>query len=286
MSGQGEALSSEASEQSEASGTPEPLDLRTDQPHSARMYDYLLGGKDHYTVDAEAAEQALAPFPLLRTAARENRAFLGRAVRHLVRETGIRQFLDLGSGLPTAENVHQVAQRVDPSARVVYVDNDPIVLVHGSALLARDAHTAVIQGDIRRPTEVLEDPQVKGLLDLSKPLAVLAVAVLHFVADEEDPEGVVRVLREAVAPGSHFILSHATADLAPEAAMGVQRAYRAQGVPLTLRDRERFTGFFDGLTLIEPGVRVVSDWRNDEVPEAERPDHADVSWYGGIGRLD
>ncbi|GAA3852344.1 SAM-dependent methyltransferase [Streptomyces sedi] len=264
---------------------PEALDLRTDQPHSARMYDYLLGGKDHYTVDAEAAEKALGPFPLLRTAARENRAFLGRAVRYLVREAGIRQFLDLGSGLPTAENVHQVAQADDPTARVVYVDNDPIVLVHGSALLARDERTAVIQGDIRRPREVLEHPRAAELLDFSQPLGLLAVAVLHFVADEEEPEGLVRVLREAVVPGSHFILSHATADLAPEAAMGVQHAYRRQGVPLTLRDRQRFTGFFDGLTLVEPGVQVVSDWRNEE-PEESRPDHADVSWYGGIGRLD
>ncbi|MDT0266763.1 SAM-dependent methyltransferase [Streptomyces sp. DSM 44915] len=264
----------------------EALDLRTDQPHSARMYDYLLGGKDHYTVDAEAAEAALAPFPLLRTAARENRAFLGRAVRHLVREAGIRQFLDLGSGLPTAENVHQVAQRVDPLSRVVYVDNDPIVLVHGSALLARDALTAVIQGDIRQPEAVLSDPQVRSLLDFEQPMGVLAVAVLHFVSDEEDPEGLVGTLREAVAPGSHFILSHATADIAPEAAMGVQRAYRAQGVPLTLRDRDRFTGLFEGLSLIDPGVQVVCDWRNDDVAEADRPDRADVSWYGGIGRLD
>ncbi|WP_370592630.1 SAM-dependent methyltransferase [Streptomyces sp. NBRC 109706] len=264
---------------------PEALDLRTDQPHSARMYDYLLGGKDHYTVDGEAAEQALASFPLLRTAARENRAFLGRAVRYLVRETGIRQFLDLGSGLPSAENVHQVAQRADPTARVVYVDNDPIVLVHGSALLARDPSTAVIQGDIRETEAVLADPEVRALLDLEKPLGVLAVAVLHFVGDHENPEGIVRLLRDAVAPESHFILSHATADIAPEAAMGVQRAYRAQGVPLTLRDKERFTGFFEGLELVEPGVQVVSDWRNDEVPESERPDHADVSWYGGIGRL-
>ncbi|WP_059013529.1 SAM-dependent methyltransferase [Streptomyces specialis] len=261
-----------------------PPDLRTHQPHSARMYDYLLGGKDHYTVDSEAAEKALTAFPMLRTAARENRKFLGRAVRYLVREAGIRQFIDLGSGLPTAENVHQVAQSADPGAHVVYVDNDPIVLVHGSALLARDARTAVIQGDIRAPRAVLDHPQTRALIDFERPVGVLAVAVLHFVADEEDPEGIVRVLREAVPPGSHFILSHATADIAPEAAMGVQRAYRSQGVPLTLRGRERFTEFFAGLELVEPGVQVVCDWRATE-PEHRRPDHADVSWYGGIGRL-
>ncbi|MGK5531363.1 SAM-dependent methyltransferase [Streptomyces sp. URMC 129] len=261
-----------------------PIDLRTHQPHSARMYDYLLGGKDHYTVDGEAAEKALASFPMLRTAARENRKFLGRAVRYLVQEAGIRQFIDLGSGLPTAENVHQVAQSVDPDARVVYVDNDPIVLVHGSALLARDARTTVIQGDIREPRAILDHPRTRALIDFALPVGVLAVAVLHFVGDDEDPAGIVRTLAGGVPAGSHFILSHATADIAPEAAMGVQRAYRSQGVPLTLRSRERFTEFFDGLEIVEPGVQVVSDWRATE-PEEQRPDHADVSWYGGIGRL-
>jgi SAM-dependent methyltransferase len=248
------------------------------------MYDYLLGGKDHYPVDGEAAEKALTSFPMLRTAARENRAFLGRAVRYLAREAGVRQFLDLGSGLPTAENVHQVAQRVDPGARVVYVDNDPIVLVHGSALLAKDERTCVIQGDVRDPQAVLDHPQTRALIDFDQPVGVLAVAVLHFVGDEEDPDGIVRTLRDAVCPGSHLILSHATADLAPEAALGVQAAYRSQGVPLTLRDKARFTEFFDGMELVEPGVQVVSDWRS-EVPEADRPSHADVSWYGGIARV-
>ncbi|WP_326599260.1 SAM-dependent methyltransferase [Streptomyces sp. NBC_01803] len=261
-----------------------PLDPRTDQPHSARMYDYLLGGKDHYTVDGEAAEKALTSFPMLRTAARENRKFLGRAVRYLVHEAGIRQFIDLGSGLPTAENVHQVAQAADPDARVVYVDNDPIVLVYGSALLAKDARTAVIRGDIREPRTVLDHPQTRALIDFDRPVGILAVAVLHFVGDEEDPAGIMRTLREAASAGSHFILSHATADIAPEAAMGVQSAYRSQGVPLTLRGRERFTEFFEGLEMVEPGVQVVSDWRATE-PEEQRPDHADVSWYGGIGRL-
>jgi SAM-dependent methyltransferase len=259
-------------------------DLRTDQPHSARMYDYLLGGKDHYVVDAKAADQAIASFPMLRTAASENRKFLGRAVRYLVEETGIRQFLDLGSGLPTAENVHQVAQRADPGARVVYVDNDPIVLAHGSALLARDDRTAVIQGDIRDPRAVLDHPATRELIDFDQPAGVLAVAVLHFVGDDEDPEGVLRTLREAMPAGSHFILSHATADLAPDAAMGVQRAYRAQGVPLTLRSRELFAAFFEGLEVVPPGIEVVSDWRATE-PAGARPAHADVSWYGGIGRL-
>jgi O-methyltransferase involved in polyketide biosynthesis len=261
-----------------------PVNLHTDQPHSARMYDYLLGGKDNYTVDREAAEKAIAAFPMLRTAAQENRKFVGRAVRYLVETTGIRQFIDLGSGLPTAENVHQVAQRHDPLARVVYVDHDPIVLVYGQALLDKDERTSVIQGDIREPRTVLDDPGTRALIDFNEPVAVLAVAVMHFVTEEENPLGVMNVLRDSVVPGSHFVLSHATADIAPEKAWGVQKAYRAQGVPLTLRSKEEFRPFFDGLELVDPGIEVVSEWRST-IPADKRPPHGDVSWYGGIGRL-
>lgn len=258
--------------------------LRTHEAHSARMYDYLLGGKDNYAADQEAAEGAVASFPTLRTAARENRAFLGRAVRYVVEETGIRQFLDIGSGLPTAHNVHQVAQRHDPDARVVYVDNDPIVLTHGRALLSTDDRTTVIERDIRDPRSILEDPEATALLDFSKPVAVLAVAILHFITDEENPGDIVAQLRAALAPGSVLVLSHATAEISPETALGVQSAYRRQGVPLTLRDRAELTKLFDGFELVEPGIQVVSDWRAT-VPESERPSHAEVSWYGGIGRL-
>lgn len=260
------------------------VDLRTDKAHSARMYDYLLGGKDNYPADWEAAENAVAAFPTLRTAARENRGFLGRAVRYVVEETGIRQFLDIGSGLPTADNVHQVAQRHDPTARVVYVDNDPIVLAHGQALLAKNEHTTVVRTDIRDPRSIVEHPDTRALLDFDEPVAVLAVAILHFLSDEEDPASVLRELHRALAPGSVVVLSHATAEISPKTALGVQSAYRAQGVPLTLRDRAAFSELFAGFELVEPGVQVVSDWRSD-VPEEDRPSHAEVSWYGGIGRL-
>ncbi|UNS95440.1 SAM-dependent methyltransferase [Streptomyces tubbatahanensis] len=258
--------------------------LRIGEAHSARMYDYLLGGKDNYPADQSAAEKAVSAFPTLRTAARENRKFLGRAVRYLVEEAGIRQFLDIGSGLPTAHNVHQVAQAHDPSARVVYVDNDPIVLAHGRALLSTDERTTVIQTDIRDPRGIIEHPETQALLDFTQPVAVLAVAVLHFLSDEEEPGGIVEQLRGALAPGSMLVLSHATAEISPSTALGVQTAYRAQGVPLTLRDRSALTDLFDGFELVDPGIQVVSDWRST-VPEAERPSHAEVSWYGGIGRL-
>ncbi|NGO72167.1 SAM-dependent methyltransferase [Streptomyces boncukensis] len=258
--------------------------LRTHEAHSARMYDYLLGGKDNYPADEKAAEAAVAAFPTLRTAARENRAFLGRAVRYVVEETGIRQFLDIGSGLPTADNVHQVAQRHAPDARVVYVDNDPIVLAHGHALLSADARTTVIPADIRDPDAILAHHETQELIDFAEPAAVLAVAILHFVSDEEDPGAIVGRLREALAPGSVIVLSHATAEISPETALGVQAAYRAQNVPLTLRDRADLAELFAGFEIVEPGIQVVSDWRST-VPESERPSHAEVSWYGGIGRL-
>lgn len=261
-----------------------PTDLHTDQPHSARMYDYLLGGKDNFPADREAAERAVTSFPTLRTAAQENRRFIGRAVRYLVEEAGITQFLDIGSGLPTAENVHEVAQRHAPDAHVVYVDNDPIVLAHGRALLEEHGRTTVIQADARDTAVILSHPGTRELIDFSRPVGVLVVAVLHLIGDEDDPASIVRALRQAVPPGSHLVLSHATADISPETALGVQAAYRARGIPLTLRSRSAFEEYFEGLDLVEPGVQVVSDWRSD-VPEDKRPTHADVSWFGGIGRL-
>lgn len=226
----------------------------------------------------------MTAFPTLRIAARENRAFLGRAVRHVVEETGIRQFLDIGSGLPTAQNVHQVAQHHDPQSRVVYVDNDPIVLAHGHALLSADERTTVIQADIRDPRSIIERKETRALIDFTEPVAVLAVAILHFISDEEEPGAIVARIREALAPGSVIILSHATAEISPETALGVQTAYRAQGVPLTLRDRAAFAELFAGFELVEPGIQVVSDWRATD-PESDRPSHAEVSWYGGVGRL-
>lgn len=260
-----------------------PVDLKTDRPHSARMYDYLVGGKDHFPADRMAAEQALTSFPTLRTAALENRRFLGRAVRYLVQEEGIRQFLDIGSGLPTADNVHQVAQRYDPLSRVVYVDNDPIVLVHGRALLEENDRTTVVQSDLHTPQQIIDHPDTRQLIDFSQPLAILVVAIFHFVPDDAKVAEIMHTLVNAAPVGSFFVLSHATAEISPETALGVQEAYRDNEVPLTLRDRAEFQKFFTGLEMVEPGIQVVSDWRPD-IPEKDRPSHAEVSWYGGVGK--
>lgn len=263
-------------------GGADPLYLHTDKAHPARVYDYLLGGKDNYTVDRDAADHALAAFPTLRTAAQENRAFLVRAVRFLAREVGIRQFLDIGSGLPTVKNVHEVAQSYLPEARVVYVDNDPIVLVHGNTLLAHRQHVSVIHGDFRRPESILDEVVSSDLLDMEQPIALIANAVLHFIADKDDPVGILGRLRGAMVPGSYVVLSHATADLSGESALGVQAVARMQGIPMQLRSRAEFETFFAGLRLVEPGIDLVSHWRST-LPVDRRPSASEVSWYGGVG---
>jgi hypothetical protein len=200
--------------------TPEGID--TTRPHPARVYDYLLAGKDHFAVDRVTAEKALDAVPTLRVAARENRAFLGRAVRYLVAEAGIRQFLDVGTGLPSASNVHEVAQSIVPECRVVYVDNDPIVLAHARALLASEPQgkTAYIEADLRQPDRILADPTVLGTLDFSQPIALMLVAILHFIPDEEHPAGIVRTLLGALPSGSYLVASHGSTEYDPDGSPG------------------------------------------------------------------
>src|SRR6266498_1582061 len=182
-------------------------EINTDVAHPARMYDYYLGGKDNFPADREAADQALAASPAVRDMARQNRAFLQRVVRFLARDAGIRQFIDIGAGLPTQGNVHEIAQAITPDARVVYVDNDPIVVVHSDALLAGH-NTTAIKADLREPNVILEHPEVREVIDLDQPVAVLLVAVLHFLQDADDPVGVVARLRDAMAAGSYLAISH------------------------------------------------------------------------------
>jgi nucleotide-binding universal stress UspA family protein len=251
------------------------------------MYDYLLGGKDHFEADREAIGALLQAVPNARTGARENRAFLGRAVQYLAAEAGIRQFLDIGSGLPTASNVHEVAQAVAPDSTVVYVDNDPIVMAHARALLTSHpaGRTAYLQADLRDPEAILRHPTVREALDFAKPVALMLVAVLHFFPDEENPAGIVSTLLDALAPGSYLVASQTTTDFNDEAkaADGVQAVQRA-GVPFQTRTADDFADLaFTGLELVPPGLVPVSEWR----PETERglvPPPWEVGYIGAVAR--
>ena len=249
-------------------------------PNPARMYDYYLGGKDNFPADREAADQALAIAPPTRDMARENRAFLRRVVRFLAGEVGIRQFLDVGAGLPTQGNVHEVAQAIAPDARVLYADNDPVVVAHARALLA-DANTAAIQADLRDPGAILGHPEVQALIDFRKPVAILLLAVLHFVKDAEDPAGIVARLRDAVPAGSYLAISHATAETPnpqPDVAAKVVSVYQRSTASLVLRTRAELEPFFEGFDLVDPGLVQVQEWRPDA------PSDAPGGIYGGVGR--
>ena len=266
-------------------GTEEPtVEIDQSKPHAARMYDYMLGGKDHYAADRETAERAMQSWPAVRTAVRENRMFLARAVRYLVAEAGIRQFLDIGTGLPSADNVHEVAQRAAPESRIVYVDNDPIVLAHARALLTSDPRgaTAYIQADLRQPEKIISHPKTRETLDFSQPIALMLVAILHFVVDEDRPAEIVRTLMDSLPAGSYLVSSHVTPEHDADGVHGLERTYRQGGVPAQVRnvaDFERIA--FTGLDLVDPGVVLVSEWRPDR---KRRPTAAEVNWYGGVAR--
>jgi hypothetical protein len=260
-------------------------DFDATRAHPARMYDYLLGGKDHFEADRDAIAGLLKAVPTARTGARENRAFLGRAVRYLVAEAGIRQFLDVGSGLPTAHNVHEVAQSIAPDTRVVYVDNDPMVLAHARALLASHpaGRTAYIQADLRDPDAILDHPTVRETLDLSQPVALMLVAVLHFFPDEADPAGLVSRLLAALPSGSYLVASQTTRDFhdVRAAADGVQAIQQA-GLQFQTRTADEFLKVaFTGLQLVDPGVVSVSEWRPDR---DLRPQPGEVGYYGAVAR--
>jgi len=259
--------------------------IDTSRPHPARMYDYFIGGKDNFAADRETAEKMLAAVPGARTGARENRAFLGRAVRYLVEEAGIRQFLDIGTGLPTTNSVHEVAQAIDPAARVVYVDNDPLVLAHARALLRSSAEgrTAYIQADLRDPAAILADPVVRETLDFNQPVALMLVAVLHFIPDEDNPAEILATLLDALPSGSYLVASHSTAEHAPGDTMseGVS-AYRSGGVTLRLRDSDEFADLaLTGLRVVPPGVVLVSEWRRES--KGPQPSASEVATYGAVG---
>lgn len=249
--------------------------------HPARVYDYWLGGKDNFAPDRVAGDRVLAVTPGLRYRVRANRAFLGRTVRYLAAEAGVRQFLDLGTGIPSADNTHEVAQRVAPEARVVYADNDPIVLRHAQALLrsAPAGVTTYIEADLRDPQPILR--QAAATLDFSQPVAVMLLGVLHLVSDAEDPWGIVTELMAAVSSGSYLVVSHPALDISEAQAEG-QRVYNQNvATPQTLRTRDQVARFFTGLELVPPGLVQVHQWRPD--PEDDAPEGT-VSAHGGVGR--
>jgi hypothetical protein len=260
-------------------------DADTTRPHLARMYDYYLGGKDHFAADRAVADAALASWPAGRTGARENRRFLGRAVRYLAAEAGIRQFLDIGCGLPGTQNVHEIAQAADPTCRVVYVDNDAMVLAHARALLASapQGRTACIQADLRSPLDILTSPATRSVIDFGQPVALMLFAVLHFLREQDKPEGILSALLDALPPGSYLAATHLTAEHDPEGVGGGQRAYQRAGLPMNPRDSGEFAALaFAGLELAAPGVVLVPEWRPET--DALRPTPAEVSCYGGVAR--
>lgn len=260
---------------------PDLAGLDTTVAHPARMQNYVLGGKDHFAADREAAEKRLQVLPAWRTSAREGRAFLARAVRYLAEQEGVRQFLDIGPGLPAAGAAHEVAQAVDPSARVAYVDSDPMVVSHARALL-NEGEGLCAQGDLADPEQVLGAVAGDGGLDLGRPVGLILLAVLHFVPASADPPGAVRTLVNALAPGSYVVMSHLTRDFDQARVSRSMKVGDSVGIPVRAVTRDEFTGYFDGLDLLDPGVTLVSDWRRDA--GGPRPEPSEINFYGGVAR--
>ena len=246
-------------------------------PNVARIYDFMLGGKDNFAADREAAHKVMQEIPHSAQACRQNRDFLGRVVRHLAADLGIRQFLDIGSGLPTGRNVHEIAQATVPESRVVYVDYDSIVVTHARALLECGAPTVmVVEGDLRNPRKIIDG--ARGLIDFSAPVAVLLFAILHFLTDAEEPYEIVGSLTEALAPGSAVAISHITADgIEPAKSLAAQKVYQGASAPAIPRSRRNIVRFFDGLELMAQGVTDINLW-----PGRSLGPEAPLTFYGGV----
>jgi SAM-dependent methyltransferase len=262
----------------------QPPGIDVDTPSAARIYDYALGGAHNFAADRAAAAALFRALPEgdAWMVARANRAFLQRAVRYCCAQ-GIRQFLDLGSGIPTVGNVHEIAQQVDPACRVVYVDNDPVSVATTRHLLDGVPNTAIVDADIREPRAVLGAEETR-LLDFGQPLAVMMVAVLHYVSHEDDAQRIVMEYRSVLAPGSFLVVSHTTDDPRPEVAAAIKKIFDETATPITHRDRDEVTGFFDGLELVEPGVVWTPEWRPDDEsgPGYEYPERS--ATFAGVGR--
>jgi hypothetical protein len=264
-----------------ASATDKAAEIDTTVAHPARVYDYWLGGSSNFPADREAAERVLAATPGLRSRVRANRAFLVRAVRYLAAEAGIRQFLDIGTGIPAANNTHEVAQAVAPDARIVYADNDPIVLAHAMSLLAGspEGATQYIDGDLRDASVILR--AAAGTLDFTRPTALMLVGILHLIQDSEDPYRIVASLVEALPSGSYLVISHPASDINASQAEAQRRYNERVSTPQTLRTRDEVARFFEGLDLVPPGIVYVHAWRPDP---GDVPPEGGVSAYGGVAR--
>jgi hypothetical protein len=262
-----------------------PAEVDTGKANIARVYDYLLGGSRNFRADQDAARAMIAIEPNTRVIVRANRDFLGRAVRFLAAEAGIRQFLDLGSGIPTAQNVHQVAQDAAPGARVVYADIDEVAVAHSRLILDGNPDATVIQADLRDPAKILADPATQRLIDFSQPVAVLLLAVLHFIPDADDPAGIVATVREALPPGSYLVICHACRDTEPDTADDRMSAYSSRiASQLVMRTTAEISRLFDGFTLVEPGLAWLPAWRPD--PGDDVPEDPQRYWCQvGVGRL-
>jgi hypothetical protein len=262
-----------------SSSTRTPAGIDTEVAAVARIYDFWLGGHDHFAADRIAALKVAEAAPEAPLLAIENRRFLRRAVRYLAAEAGITQFLDIGTGLPTQGNVHQIAQQVTPNARVVYVDNDEIVIAHSRALKT-GPHVAVIHADLRDPQSILDHPGTRELIDFSQPVAVLMVAVLHFVSNADAPERLIAAFRDAIPAGSYLVISHVVGDIQAESAARGAAEYKKITADATLRSRSEILRLFAGFELVDPGLVQVPRWRPDEPPAAD----TDQLWIvGGVG---
>ncbi|WP_319458757.1 SAM-dependent methyltransferase [Micromonospora sp. RTP1Z1] len=261
---------------------PDTIDI--ERPSVARMYDYYLGGSHNFAADRAAARAMVEAVPEAPLMAQANRAFLRRAVQFLA-DAGVRQFLDIGSGIPTVGNVHEIAQRIDPASRVIYVDVDPVAVAHSREILNGNDRTTVIQEDLRRPAAILAHPEVTKLLDFSQPVAVMIVAVLHFIPYQDRPEEILRTLRAALAPGSYLVMSQASDDGRGETGerAEAERVYRRTDNQLWIRSRSELTALFDGFELVDPGVVWVPQWRPESPDQAENAEQA--VFIGGVGRL-
>jgi len=270
----------------------DPFEIDTSVAHPARRYNYWLGGDVHFEPDRIQGDAVAAAFPGIRIAAQENRRFLRRAVTYLVEEAGIRQFLDIGTGIPAADNVHEVAQSLAPESRVVYVDNDPIVLAHARQLLAGttdDGATAYLHADLREPEAILNHPDLRKTLDLSQPITLMLIWVAHLLEDSEGPYEHLATLTSALPPGSYLVMSHATADFMPAEVKDKHDAMAERELPRSrdafqFRDKAAFGRFFDGMDLVSPGIVSISEWRNNDPPE-ERTSPADTASYGAVARI-